>query len=161
FLLGPSLLPAATRQGESAPGGCARLGLQMDPPPLSLLARAPPLRGVYLSPGTPAPWLLADPKSVKGVLNDRKKTLTAPLRACVRPGPGDCCAPCPLSPEVLVMPRRNPTSQGRYETNARSPSDRARTAPRRLTGPHARTPRWWPRKRAGRWPSHLSPKQPR
>src|SRR5262249_50010225 len=84
FLLGPSLLPAATRQGESAPGGCARLGLQMDPPPLSLLARAPPLRGVYLSPGTPAPWLLADPKSGKGVLNDRKKTLTAPLRACVR-----------------------------------------------------------------------------
>jgi hypothetical protein len=86
FLLGTSLLPAATRQGESAPGGGARLGLQMDPHPLPLLARSPPIRGVYLSPGTPSSWFFADPKSGKGILKNRKKTLTAPLRACVRLG---------------------------------------------------------------------------
>src|SRR5262249_16897201 len=45
-------------------------------------------------------------------------------------------------PEALVMPRRNPPPRIRYASNARSPSDRARTASRRLPGPHARTLRW-------------------
>jgi hypothetical protein len=44
--------------------------------------------------------------------------------------------PAGISHEVLVMRRRTPTPQVRYESNARSPTDRARTAPLHLTDPH-------------------------
>src|ERR1700757_3018890 len=93
FVLGTSLLPAATRQGQSAPSGCASLGLQRDPYPLSLLARAPPVRCVSLSPGAPSSWLLADPNFGQGIVNNRKNTLTVPLRACVGHGTGHRPAP--------------------------------------------------------------------
>src|SRR5262249_18210299 len=43
-LLGPSLLSAATRQRPGAPGGCTRLGFQMDPHLLSVLAGAHAIR---------------------------------------------------------------------------------------------------------------------
>src|SRR5712691_13019696 len=56
----------------------------MGPHALSLLARAHAVRCVHLSPGAPSPWLIADSKSGKGILKNRKNTLTAPLRACVR-----------------------------------------------------------------------------
>ena len=42
-LLGAGLLPAATRQGQGAPGGRAGLSLQMDPYPLSVLAGSHPV----------------------------------------------------------------------------------------------------------------------
>ena len=41
-LLGPALLPAATRQGQSPSGGGTGLGVHMDPPPLSRVGRTAP-----------------------------------------------------------------------------------------------------------------------
>src|SRR5687767_10041210 len=57
----------------------------MDPYSLSVLAGAHALRCIRLSPSAQSPGLIADPQSCEGILNNRKKTLTAPLRACVRP----------------------------------------------------------------------------
>src|SRR5215510_4956893 len=65
-------------------GRCAGLGVPMAPYALSVLARAPAVRCSHLSPGAPAPGLIADPHSCADLLHTRKKTLTAPLRACVR-----------------------------------------------------------------------------
>src|SRR5882762_8911541 len=86
FLLGTGLLPAATRQGQGPPGRRTRAGVQVDPHALSVLAGSYPVQGVRLSPGTQQPWVIPAPQSCEGGLKNRKKTLTAPLRACVRLG---------------------------------------------------------------------------
>jgi hypothetical protein len=83
--LGTGLFPAATRAGASASGRCAGPRFALAPPPVAVLAGAYPLPGVRLAPGTQPPWVRPDPQACAGVLTHRKKTLTAPLRACVRP----------------------------------------------------------------------------
>ena len=83
-LLGRRLLPAAARQGQSPPSRWTRPGMQMDPPPLSVLAGAHAVRCIHLSPGAQQSGCITAPKSCTSILKGRKKTLTVPLRACVR-----------------------------------------------------------------------------
>ena len=61
-------------------GRCAGPGVHMVPHRLSALAGGR-VRCVRLSPGASSPWCIADPQAT-GILNNRKKTLTVPLRAC-------------------------------------------------------------------------------
>ena len=86
-LLGAGVLPAATRPRQGPSGRRTGPGVHMDPPPFSGLVGAHTVRCVRLSPGAAAPWLIADPPSCEGIVKNRKKALTVPLRACVRPGP--------------------------------------------------------------------------
>ena len=83
-LLGAGVLPAATRLRQGPSGRRTGSGVQMDPYSLSVLAGAHAVRCVRLSPGASSPWLIADPKSCEGIVKNRKKTLTVPLRTCVR-----------------------------------------------------------------------------
>src|SRR5262249_8922019 len=81
FLLGSGLLPTATRQGQGASGGCACLGLHMEPYPLPGLAGAHPVQCIRLSPSAQTPQRPALAPPGEGLRKHRKKTLTAPLRA--------------------------------------------------------------------------------
>ena len=83
----PVYYPQQRDTGKAHPGAVRALAFQMAPPSLSLLATSHPVRGGHLSPGAPSPWLIADAKSGTGLLKNRKNTLTAPLRACVRQSP--------------------------------------------------------------------------
>ena len=83
-LLGPRLFPAATRCGQSPPGRRARSGVHVDPHAVSVLAGPHAVQGVRLSQCPQPPRVIPAPQSCAGVLKNRKKTLTAPLRACVR-----------------------------------------------------------------------------
>src|SRR5262249_17560662 len=84
FLLGTRLFPAATRSGEGPSGRRVGSGMPMAPHPLSVLAEAHAVRGVCLSPSAPQPGGIIAPPPCPALLKNRKNTLTAPLRACVR-----------------------------------------------------------------------------
>ena len=78
----------APREGES-PSSCrAGPGVHRDASPLSVLARAHPVRGVYLSPGAHSPWFISAPKFCEGILEQPSKNLDSPpqgmcsARAC-------------------------------------------------------------------------------
>src|SRR5712691_3267993 len=99
----------------------------MDPYSLSVLAGAHPVRGIRLSPGAYSPGLIAAPTSGEGLLNSRTKTLTAPLRACVRcrsrvalgvdrPSTKLICSAwssCPAAPTPISQRVRQPLRRGK------------------------------------------------
>ena len=63
---------------------------------------------LHLSPCAQPPWFLPDPQSGKGGLKHGKKTLTAPLRACVGRGraPTTALRPSPFSPALHSLLHR-------------------------------------------------------